>query len=190
MVNAQLSDIGICSWNTDRIVVVGTTGSGKTTLARQIAQKLDMPHVEFDAYRVGPNWTETPDDVFRERLRQALQGDTWVGDGNYYSIARDIIWTRATLLVWLDYPICIVMWRLFWRTLRWGVLGQELWNGNNERLWPHFFSRKSLFLYALRTHWQRRGAIPLALAEPERTHLDLIHLRSPKATWEWVKTLA
>ena len=119
--------------NTDRIVVIGATGSGKSTIAGKIAQTLDIPHIEFDAYRHGPNWTETPNDVFRERLRQALQGDTWVADGNY-RITRDVVWPRATMLVWLDYPIRVVMWRLWWRTIRRTVYRQELWNGNRERV--------------------------------------------------------
>lgn len=87
----------------DRVVVVGTTGSGKTDLAREAARALGVPHVEFDAYRHGPGWSETPDDVFRERLRDALAGGSWVGDGNY-RVARSVVWPRATLLVWLDYP--------------------------------------------------------------------------------------
>ena len=89
--------------NTNRMVLIGTTGAGKTTTARKIAVALNIPHIEFDAIRHGPNWTETPDDVFRERLRLELQGDRWVGDGNY-GIARDVVWPRATMLVWLDLP--------------------------------------------------------------------------------------
>ena len=174
--------------NTNRMVLIGTTGAGKTTTARKIAVALNMPHIEFDAIRHGPNWTETPDDVFRERLRLELRGDRWVGDGNY-GIARDVVWPRATMLVWLDYPIPVVMWRLFWRTIRRGVFRQELWHGNRERIWWHFFSRQSLFLWALRTHWQRRRTIPAALAHPEHLHLDLVHLRSPKATHQWLLTL-
>ena len=72
------------------MVVIGTSGAGKTTIARKIAQTLGVPHVEFDAYRHGPNWTETPDDVFRERLRQALGGDRWVADGNY-GVVRNVV---------------------------------------------------------------------------------------------------
>ena len=174
--------------NADRVVLIGTTGAGKTTMAGRIAQALNMPHIEFDAIRHGPNWTETPDDVFRERLRLELRGDRWVGDGNY-GIARDVVWPRATMLVWLDYPIPVVMWRLFWRTIRRGVFRQELWHGNRERIWWHFFSRQSLFLWALRTHWQRRRTIPAALAHPEHLHLDLVHLRSPKAARQWLLTL-
>lgn len=172
----------------DRLVLVGTTGAGKTTMAKTIAQALDMDHIEFDAIRHGPSWTETPDDVFRKRLRQHLQGDRWIGDGNY-SLARDVVWPKATMLIWLDYPIRVVLWRLFWRTMRRGVLREELWHGNREQIWRHFFSRQSLFLWALQTHWRRRRSIPAALAHPDHAHLDLVHLRSPKAADEWLVTM-
>lgn len=174
--------------NTDRVVLIGTTGAGKTTMAMRIARVLDMAHVEFDALWHGPNWTETPDDVFRERLRLELQGDRWVGDGNY-SVARDIVWSKATMLVWLDYRIQVVLWRLFWRTLRRGILREQLWHGNTERLRWQFLSRKSLFLWALQSHWRRRRTIPRALAHPDYAHLHLVRLRSPRETREWLLTL-
>ena len=125
--------------NAVRIVVMGTTGAGKTTLARQVAEAFDVPHVELDYYRFRPNWVEVPNDEFRERVRHVLQGERWVADGNY-GLARDVIWPRATMLVYLDYPIYVVMCRLFWRTIGRGVLRKELWHGNKEKLWWHFFS--------------------------------------------------
>ena len=172
----------------DRLVLVGTSGAGKTTMAERIARALDMPHIEFDGIRHGPNWTETPDDVFKETLRQRLRGNRWVADGNY-SFARDVVWPGATTVVWLDYPIRVVMWRLFRRTIRRGLFRQELWNGNREKLWWHFFSRQSLFLWAMQTHWRRRRTIPAALRRPEHLHLDLVHLRSPRAAHQWFLTL-
>ena len=88
------------SMNTDRIVVMGTTGAGKTTLAREIARELDVPHVELDYYRFRPNWVEVPNDEFRESVRHVLRGDRWVADGNY-GLARDVICLRGPFLsVW------------------------------------------------------------------------------------------
>ena len=171
-----------------RLVVIGTSGAGKTTLAGQVASILGVPHVELDAYRHGPNWAETPDDLFRERLRAALRGDGWVADGNY-SVARDVVWPRATTLVWLDYPMHLGMWRLFWRTMRRGVLREELWNGNKENLWWHLVPSRSLFVWAWQTHWKRRRTVPALIAQPEHAHLDVVRLRSSKATREWLRTL-
>lgn len=172
-----------------RLLVIGTVGAGKTELSRRLSDLLNVPHVEFDAYRHGPDWTETPDNEFRAQLADALQGDSWIADGNY-SVARDVVWPRGQTIVWLDYPITLVMWRLLRRTLRRSLRREELWNGNRETLLRHFFSRQSIFLWALQSHWLRRKTIPVALAQPEHSHLDLVHLRSPEETDRWLQSLA
>ncbi len=59
-----------------RIAVVGTTGASKTMLARRIADRLGLPHVELDAIYWEPDWTHAPDDVFRQRVAEALDGET------------------------------------------------------------------------------------------------------------------
>lgn len=82
----------------DRISVVGTTGSGKTTLARSISQHRQIPHIELDALHWDANWTAASDQVFRERVTQALHGSTWVVDGNYSKV-RDIVWGQADTVV-------------------------------------------------------------------------------------------
>ena len=168
-----------------RIAVVGTTGAGKTTLARGLAQGLGLRHVELDALYWEPKWTPATTDAFRKRAAQALSGDGWVVDGNYGQV-RDIIWSRADTIVWLDYSLPVIFWRLVWRTF-WRVGTQaELWNGNRERLREQFFSRDSLFLWALRTYRKRRGQYPMLFAQPEHAHLTVVHLCSPRATRAWL----
>ncbi|HTE18391.1 MAG TPA: AAA family ATPase, partial [Armatimonadota bacterium] len=44
-----------------RIVVVGSSGAGKSTMAAALSQRLGLPHIELDALRHGPNWVEVPD---------------------------------------------------------------------------------------------------------------------------------
>ena len=161
-----------------RAVVVGTSGAGKTTFARALAERLGVPHIELDAYRHGPDWTETPDGVFRRRVADATSAAGWVADGNY-SLARDIVWPRAAAVVWLDYPFPLVFWRLFRRTIRRGVRRTELWNGNREPLWRHFLTKDSLFLWALRTHRRRKRGLLAAFGLPEHRHLTVFRLRTP-----------
>ncbi|WP_374711380.1 adenylate kinase [Symbiobacterium terraclitae] len=171
-----------------RIVVVGTTGSGKTTLARQLAQRLGCPHVEADVLFWGPHWTKTPVDEFRTQVDRATAGDCWTFDGNYSKV-RDITWGRADTLVWLDYPLPLVLWRLLRRTIRRSLNLEQLWNGNRETLWHHLFTRDSLFLWALQTHGRYRREYPLLLQRPEYAHLAVIRLRSPGATAAWLASL-
>ena len=171
-----------------RIAVVGTTGSGKTTLARQLSQRLAIPHVELDALHWGPNWTPFPIEVFRERTARALSGENWVVDGNYSKV-RDIVWGRADTVVWLDYALPVILGRLAWRTLRRIFAREELWSGNRERFWTQFLSRDSLFLWALHTYQRRRREFPALFNQPEYAHLAVVRLRSPRAVRDWLLSL-
>jgi len=171
-----------------RVAVVGTSGSGKTILAQRLAQHLGIPHVELDALHWGPNWTPAPLDVFRECVAQALSGDAWTTDGNY-SHVRDIVWNRADAVVWLDYPLPVIMGRVIWRTLRRSITGEELWGGNRERLWGAFFSRDSIIWWALHTYRRRRREYPVLFCRPEYAHLNVVHLHSPRATREWLASI-
>jgi adenylate kinase family enzyme len=170
-----------------RISVVGTIGSGKTTFARKTSQLLDAPHVELDALHWEPNWVEAPNDLFLERVKQSLQGDSWVADGNYHQV-RDIVWSRADTVVWLDYPFRTIIARLARRTLRRIFTHEELWNGNQEHI-RGLFTRDSVFLWAIRTYRRRRRQYPILLSRPENLHLRVIRLRSPREAAEFLSEL-
>jgi len=167
-----------------RIAVVGVTGSGKTTVAARLAQALGIPHIELDALHWKANWVMTGLEVFRQQVDQALSGPAWVLDGNYSKV-RDLIWPRATTLVWLDYPLTVVLWQLTCRTLARILTREVLWNSNRETFRGAFFSRDSLFLWALQTHKRHRSEYTRLLSQPEYAHLQVIHLHSRKETNRW-----
>jgi adenylate kinase family enzyme len=179
--NSGISD---CS---QRISIVGTSGSGKTTLARQISQRLAISHVELDALHHEPNWAEPPINVFRRRVEQALSGDSWVVDGNYSKV-RDIVWSRVDTVVWLDYPLPVIMERLVRRTFQRVVTQEELWNGNRET-WQTTFSRDSIILWVLQTYRKSRKEYPILFNQPEYAHLKVVQMRSPKTTQTWLSSL-
>lgn len=174
----------------NRIVVIGTTGTGKTTLASLIASRLGYPHIELDAFFWQPDWKEAETPVFRERVSKALEGECWVTDGNYTSKAIDIVWPRADTLVWLDYSLPVTLWRLVVRTLGRVVTQETLWSGNRERLRTQLFTNQSLFLWALKSHGQNRRNFPELLSRPEYKHLVTVHHHSPRETQKWVKRIA
>jgi adenylate kinase family enzyme len=171
-----------------RISIVGTSGSGKTTLARHLAERLNFPHVELDALHWEPNWTEATDQVFRSQVAIALSGNRWVVDGNYSKV-RDLVWSGADTVVWLDYAFLTVLSRLLKRTLWRGLWQQELWNGNRESLQTSFFSQDSILLWMLQTYGKNRLKYPRLFQQPEHSHLTVIHFRSPQATDRWVSSL-
>lgn len=170
-----------------RISVVGTSGSGKTTLARQISQLLTIPHIELDAINHQPNWTEATPEVFRQRVEQSLSSDTWVVDGNYSKV-RDIVWSRADTVIWLDYPLPLIMKRVLWRTLKRVITQEELWNGNRES-WRMIFSQNAMPFWTLRTYKKKRRDYPILLSKPEYSHLKVVHLPSPTTTQNWLSSL-
>ena len=171
-----------------RIAVVGSTGSGKTTLAEAIAQSLGLAHVEIDALHWDPGWREADLLVFRERLSEALAGPAWVVDGNYAKV-RDIIWPRADTLIWLELPLTVVLWRLFRRTVRRVVTREELWNGNKETFRGAFFSKDSLLVYVFKSRKKHRQTYPDLFRQPENSHLRLIHFRTAAQVKSWLDTL-
>jgi adenylate kinase family enzyme len=172
-----------------RIVVIGVTGCGKTTTALQLARILAIPHVELDALHWQAGWVMTETETFRQLVAQALAGPAWVTDGNY-SKAQDLIWARATTIVWLDYALPVILGQLVWRTLRRVITREVLWNGNRETLRGAFFSKDALFVFALQTYPRNRKKFPLAFARAENAHLQVIHLRSRGETRKWLEGLS
>jgi adenylate kinase family enzyme len=165
-----------------KIAVVGTTCSGKTRLARALAERLDVPHVELDALHHGPNWTEAPRDEFRALVKQAISAAGWVVDGSYHGKLGDLVLEQADLVVWLDPPIATILRRLWSRTLHRIRHRVELWNGNRETWRGAFLSRESLFVWVLKTHKDHRRRYEARLAR-----YDMVRLRSPQETEDWAE---
>jgi len=167
--------------------VVGTSCSGKTTLARAVADRLGLPHVELDALFWTSDWTPMPDDVFRDRVERAVAPDAWVIDGGYRQV-RDIAWRRVDTVVWLDYPLRTVLWRWARRTVSRIRTREEFWpgTGNRESL-RNALRRDGLLWWILRTHRPRRRRLADQLAA--RPDIKVIRLGSPTAAEAWLRSL-
>ena len=176
------------------MVVIGAGGSGKTSFAKALAGVLGLPHVELDALSWGPNWTglggsPEGDARFRARIQEATAGGAWVVDGSY-SVARDFLWPQSDAIVWLDYPLPLVMWRLLRRSIARSLRRELLWGTNRESLRLLFFSRESLLYYTPRTHRARRRRFEQRLAQPDVSHVPLHRFRSPAAASAWLESLS
>jgi adenylate kinase family enzyme len=174
-----------------RIAVVGTTSSGKSTLAERLAQKIGADYIELDSLYWEPNWTPATAFDFFIRVEEAIQAEAWVVAGNY-RLVRDLIWDKAEAIIWLDYPFHIVFWQLFKRTIRRAVTQEELWNGNREKFWGHLklWSEESLFHWLFKTYWRRKREYPALFSLPENAHLKIIHFKHPKETEAWLENLS
>jgi energy-coupling factor transporter ATP-binding protein EcfA2 len=174
-----------------RILILGRTGSGKTTLARQLAATIGVPHVELDALYFGPSFSTAPLPVLRDRTNAAIAGDRWVTDGNK-SAVRDLVWPRADTVIWLDYPMFVCLWRLgrraLWRT---SVLkAQAAGTDGKAGFLRQFLLAAKGVLTALRSHKGQRREYPKMFARQENQHLAVVRLRSPRATGRWLARVA
>jgi adenylate kinase family enzyme len=161
-----------------RIMVVGTSCSGKTTLARAIAEAVGIPHVELDALHWGPDWSECPVDRFREVVRERVAGERWVVDGNYAK-TRDIVLVRATDAIWLNYSLPVILARALHRTVRRVIFREELFGGNRETFRSAFLSRDSIPWWVLRTYRRRRREYQELFDSGEGVHVRLTELNRP-----------
>lgn len=139
-----------------RIVIVGTSCSGKTTLAQTIAAERSIPHIELDVLFWQPGWTETPRDEFHNKIRYAISSsESWVLSGNYNS-AKEITLPAATDIVWLNYPLYKNFWRGLKRSFVRILSGTDAFEGCKETFRLTFLSRDSILLWVLKTHKRRR----------------------------------
>ena len=170
-----------------RVSVVGGSCSGKTTFARELAGILDVPFVELDALNWQPNWKMTDLEVFQQNVRAAASGEGWVVDGNYGGRgARDIVWSRADTVVWLDLSLPVTLLRM-WRRTTGRIRRQEpLWGGNRETIRNTFLSRESLFVWAVKTHFRRRRMLSAAMRRGDLSQLSFQRLRSPSEVGRWL----
>jgi len=170
-----------------KIVVIGTTGSGKSTLAERLANKLGLDFIELDALNWGPNWTPAGGEVLRARVEAATRSPGWVVAGNY-SATRPVTWSRADAIIWLDYSLWVIFWRLVRRTWQRIVYKEELWNGNRENVWTQLklWSEDSLFHWLFITYWRRKWEYPQLFAMPEHAHLYIFHFTNPKQAQTWL----
>jgi adenylate kinase family enzyme len=85
-----------------RFLIVGTSGAGKSTLAQALARAMTRPYIELEQLYWGAEWQPVPNSSFENAVRGSTVGECWVADGNY-SVIRDLLWSRATHVVWLNF---------------------------------------------------------------------------------------
>jgi adenylate kinase family enzyme len=171
-----------------RVSVIGGSSTGKTTLARALAEKLGVPHIELDALHHDAGWQEAPAEVLQARVEAALAAapDGWVVDGNYHGKLGLSVLERADTVVFLDLPFWLTLRRVVRRTLRRSITGEELWNGNRESF-RNAFSRQSIVWWMITQHGKYREKWPERYAT--LPHLQIVRLHSPREVREFIQSI-
>ncbi len=174
-----------------RIIVVGNSNAGKSTLAQRLAERLGVSFIELDALHWEPGWVEAEREVFRERVRRAIAPASWVMAGNY-THQQDVSWPVADTVVWLDLGLPTVLRRYIVRSWRRWRSADLLWGTNREVFWEHLMlwdTEKSLIAYTIKTHRAQRRRFEAFTRDPRWSHLTFIHLRSVEAIDRWLDGL-
>jgi adenylate kinase family enzyme len=165
-----------------RVLVAGTSGAGKTTLATRVAGILGVPRVEIDGLFHGPGWV--PLGTFEAEVDRFTDRPAWVTEWQYGQV-RALLAGRADLLVWLDLPRRTVMRQVVLRTVRRRLRRQVLWNGNVEpRLRTILTEPDHIVRWAWSSHG-RSGERVRAVAE-ERPDLVVVRLGSHREARRWL----
>ena len=176
-----------------RVVVIGSSGSGKSTFGRALAGACDLARVELDALNWAPGWVDrskTDAQDFVRRVDAAIAGDRWVTDGNYREAMTRIL-PRASHLIWLDYSKAVVMRRVIQRSFVRAVDRQELWPGTGNREdFARWLDKGHPIRWAWDTYNRRRGQYEALFADPKLAAVTKHRLRQPREAEPLIARLA
>ena len=123
-----------------RILVMGSSGSGKSTFSRRLSAITGIPMVSVDALFWKPGWVESDKAEFHARLAAAAQQPRWIMDGNFTSHLVELRRDACDTLIWFDLPRATCMMGILTRIARsYGEVRPEMAPGCPEKIDLEFF---------------------------------------------------
>lgn len=171
-----------------RVVVIGPSCAGKSTFAHELARLTEAAFVELDYIAWCPDWVLRSVADQRASAMEFVAEDRWVIDGNYTHL-RDIIWPRATALVWLNYPFHVVWIRAMRRTARRVVTGEAVCNGNRETIRQVFFSRNSILRWVWSSYRPIQDRASAAMSSDLASHAVRFEFGHPRDARQFMRTV-
>ncbi|GAA2106015.1 hypothetical protein GCM10009801_82070 [Streptomyces albiaxialis] len=170
-----------------KIAVFGPPATGKTTLAKWLSSQLQYPHTDLDEILFTPDGP-LPLEEFRRQAGEVTQRDEWIVEGNFSKLA-DVVWHRADILVWLDFPLTLIMYRIIRRSLR-QLTGHEDSAQARRLTWSKaFFARRSLLRTAIRKYRKNRPRYAQQVSRTADLGIEVVRLRSPRQVHRWTAEL-
>jgi adenylate kinase family enzyme len=170
-----------------RILVGGSSGAGKSTMAKALSRRLGIPHIEVDALFHGPGWVPRPE--FVDDVDALTSGPAWVIDHDY-AAARHLVWARIDTFVWLDYSRAVCEWRVIRRSVPRAVLRRELWNGNRERFFAMFVDPEHPVRWSWTHHAGKRASFEARVDDPAYAKIAIVRLQRPRAAEAWLRSVS
>jgi adenylate kinase family enzyme len=164
-----------------KILVIGCSGVGKSTFAVQIAEKTDLPFTLTDPFYWKPNWQLASIETVIELVDAATQQETWVLDGNFDDW-RGIVWQRADMVIWLDYPLWRILFQVCTRNFGLWATQKPTWS-DNRMTWNGAWTGVR---HAWRSHKLKLAKYPGYLAE--FPGVQQLRFKHPREASKWLST--
>jgi len=123
-----------------RVMVIGCSGGGKSTLSQEIARRFNLSYISMDRDVLWlPGWVLRSREAQRPLIEALVAGERWILDGNNSS-SFDIRVPRSDLVLWVRMPRWLCLWGTFSRAIRhYGRTRADMAPGCPERLDWEFF---------------------------------------------------
>jgi adenylate kinase family enzyme len=178
-----------------RILIIGNSCSGKSTLGYHLAESLNVPFVELDALNWDPNWVglnDTDPCELMRRMQEATTGDSWVVAGSYTQFSQQVFWPRLDTIIWLDLPLHQLIRRMLRRSWKRWRTNELLWGTNYEKFWPQLmvWRKEDSLLWWIVTQYQPKRQQMLAYhVDPQWSHIRFIRLCSSAEIEEFARQI-
>lgn len=170
-----------------KVIVIGTTGSGKSTFASQLAKKIEASYVSLDLLFWKADWQGSTDEEFIEKIRHAIATESWIVDGNY-SRTQEVTWPQADTIIWIDLPFWLTFYQCLARAINRALSKNELWPGTgNVESFSRILSKDSILLWLIKTYKRNKVRYEQKQQEAEASGLRFHRLCSRKEMREFLQ---
>lgn len=169
-----------------KVLIIGTSGSGKTTFGRELSKILKIPSTELDNLFWLPHWQKREEHDFLHLLKNKSASEQWIFCGNYTQHLQTIR-AQADMIIWLDMPLLTCLWRSLKRSLQRIIDKKPCCNGNYETL-GRLVGKDSILLWVWNSYSRRKKAYEIVFSN-NQSNQQLIRLRNNQEIKEFLASL-
>ena len=172
-----------------RIVIVGTSCTGKTTLSKTLERKLGIPAQDIDELHWLPDWKHVTTEELEVKVSDFIKADSWSLTGNYSSV-RALIWERVDTVIWLNYPLPFVLLQALKRSLKRIFTIELVCNGNRETFIQTFFTRDSILWWIIKSHGRNLERYREAQKNSKYSKIKILEFYDRYELQNWLDSLS
>ena len=165
----------------EKVIIIGCGGAGKSTLSRKLGEILNIKVYHLDALYWKPGWEMTAKDKWETVIKQVIEKDSWIMDGNYGS-TMDMRAQAADTIIFLDYSTSRCLYGVFKRRIMYhGRTRPDMNEGCPERLDWEFIK------WVAQYRSKKAPGIIAILEEFKHQGKEVYHLTNPRETEKFIK---